>query len=245
MAVLIPGMQGVLCTATWGSFPVVLWILGCLCHSFGKLSLLILCMWYFYKVFKCFPLLCELAISTVSVMVPYLCPVFNMWFEYGELLLLFLNACMCSLYLVRNVLPVCLMYVSGQSKHIIWQIPLSLYLSVRGCCFNIFCILILSYECYFYLGALPYYCDFLFFSAICQRGPFRFLLLWVRIRIFFVGPDVLWFCSYYVCCYVVCFIMFSSFTFSYLDTGYVFNLFTNCWYLLLYVSVGSRSRWIL
>jgi hypothetical protein len=45
-------------------------------------------MWYFFNVFKCFPILCILIPSTVSAMVPYLCPVFNMWFEYPELLLL-------------------------------------------------------------------------------------------------------------------------------------------------------------
>jgi hypothetical protein len=52
--------------------------------------------------------------SIVSVMVQYLCPVFNMLFEYPELLLLFLIACTCSLYLVWSALPVCPMYFSGQ-----------------------------------------------------------------------------------------------------------------------------------
>jgi NhaP-type Na+/H+ or K+/H+ antiporter len=46
------------------------------------------------------------------------------------LLLLVLIACMCSLYLVFSVLPVCPMYLSGKSRHSIWYIPLLLYLSV-------------------------------------------------------------------------------------------------------------------
>jgi hypothetical protein len=59
-----------------------------------NLFLLILYAWYFSSVFKCFIFLCVLIMSTVSVMVPYLCPVFNMWFEYTELL--FLIACIRS-----------------------------------------------------------------------------------------------------------------------------------------------------
>jgi hypothetical protein len=41
-------------------------------------------------------------------MVPYVCPEFNIWFEYPELLLLLLIALTCSLYLTLSVLPVCL-----------------------------------------------------------------------------------------------------------------------------------------
>jgi hypothetical protein len=58
--------------------------------------------------------------STVAVMVPYFCPMFNMLFEYPELLLLCVIACICYLYLVWNALPVCPAYFSGQSKHFIW-----------------------------------------------------------------------------------------------------------------------------
>jgi hypothetical protein len=68
------------------------------------LCLRILYMWYFSSVYKSF--LCVLMMSMVSVMVPYLCPVFNTWFEYPQLLL-FLNACIFSLYLVWNALSVC------------------------------------------------------------------------------------------------------------------------------------------
>jgi hypothetical protein len=59
-----------------------------------NLILLILYMWYFPVCFKCF--LHALTMSTVSVIVPYLCPVFNMWLEYRELLLLFLIISICS-----------------------------------------------------------------------------------------------------------------------------------------------------
>jgi hypothetical protein len=52
-------------------------------------------------------------ISMVSVMGP----VFSMWSEYPELLLLFFIANTCSLYLVWNVLPVWPMYFTGQSSY--------------------------------------------------------------------------------------------------------------------------------
>jgi hypothetical protein len=79
-------------------------------------------------------------ISIVSVIVPYVCPVLNIWFAYPVLVLLLLISCMCSLYLVLNVLPVYPTYFSGQSMHFIWQMPLLLYLSICGCGLNIFCI---------------------------------------------------------------------------------------------------------
>jgi hypothetical protein len=63
-----------------------------------KLFLVILWMWYFSNVFKYFHFFSVLMMSIVSVMVPYVCPVFNMWLEYPKLLLLFLIACLCSLY---------------------------------------------------------------------------------------------------------------------------------------------------
>jgi hypothetical protein len=80
--------------------------------------------------------------SIISVMVPYLWSVFNMRSEYSELLLLFLIAWTCSLYLVRKALPVCPTYLIGQYKHFVWQMPLSCNLSVRECSFTIlYCVL--------------------------------------------------------------------------------------------------------
>jgi hypothetical protein len=63
--------------------------------------------------------LCVQLMSIISVMVPDVCLMFNIWLEYPKLLLLFLNACICSFYLVWNVLPVCPMYFSVQSRHFI------------------------------------------------------------------------------------------------------------------------------
>jgi hypothetical protein len=79
-------------------------------------------MWYRSNVFMCFPFFSVFMISIVSVILPYACPVFNMWFEYPELQLLLLIACICSLYLVWNARPVCPMYLSWQSRHFIWYI---------------------------------------------------------------------------------------------------------------------------
>jgi hypothetical protein len=55
-----------------------------LCHSFGSYFLLRLYVRYFSSVFKCF--LCVLIMSIISIMVSYLCQVFNMWFQFPELL---------------------------------------------------------------------------------------------------------------------------------------------------------------
>jgi hypothetical protein len=61
-----------------------------------NLFLLILCMLYRSNVFMCFPFFSVFMTSIVSVIFPYVCPVFNMWFEYPELPLLLLIACICS-----------------------------------------------------------------------------------------------------------------------------------------------------
>jgi hypothetical protein len=52
-----------------------------ICVSFMcRFSLLILHMWYLPSVFKYFHFLPFVIMSIVSVIVPYACPVFNMWF---------------------------------------------------------------------------------------------------------------------------------------------------------------------
>jgi hypothetical protein len=84
-----------------------------------SLFLLILCMWYCSNVFTWFPFFCVFMMSIVSVIFQYVCPVFNTWFEYPELPLLLLIACICSLYLVWDARPVCPIYLSGQSRHFI------------------------------------------------------------------------------------------------------------------------------
>jgi hypothetical protein len=86
-----------------------------------RLFFLILWMWYFSNVFNWFAFFPPYFIMpVVSVMVPYLCPVFSIWLEYSELPLIFLVTCICSLYIVLNVLPGWSIYFSGQSRHFIW-----------------------------------------------------------------------------------------------------------------------------
>jgi hypothetical protein len=86
-----------------------------------RLSLIVLYVWYFSNMCRCFPFLCVLMILMVCVIGPYLCPMCNMWVEYWELLLLFLIACLCSLYLVWNALPICSTYFCRQFNHFVWQ----------------------------------------------------------------------------------------------------------------------------
>jgi hypothetical protein len=68
------------------------------CHS------CVVCFYWFYmsyfsNVFGSF-LFFSVFMIIVSVILPYVCPVLSMWFEYPELLLLFLIAYICSLHLV-------------------------------------------------------------------------------------------------------------------------------------------------
>jgi hypothetical protein len=62
------------------------------------ICLYLLYIWYISNAFKVFPIF-----SIVSVIEPYVCPVFNIWFEYPELPLLLLTVSICSLYIVCNV----------------------------------------------------------------------------------------------------------------------------------------------
>jgi hypothetical protein len=69
-------------------------------------------------------------ISIVSVMFPYECPVFNIWLEYPDLLLLVFMSLICFLYLVLIGRPVCPMYkyFIGQLVHLIWYTPFFSYM---------------------------------------------------------------------------------------------------------------------
>jgi hypothetical protein len=94
-------------------------------------------MWYLSKAFTCFPFLPVVMTSIVSHAVPYVCPVFNMWLVYPELVLLLLMSWIRSLYLMLNVQPVCSIYFNGQSSNFIWYMPLLLYLSLCAWGFNV------------------------------------------------------------------------------------------------------------
>jgi hypothetical protein len=131
----------------------------------------------------------------VSVMVLYVCPTFYTWLECYELLLLFLIAYICSLYLVWNILPVCPMYFNGQYRHFIRQMSLLLYLSVRGWFYYVlYCVL--RSECYFicipfnnlliFLVSFPLYikvahifrcCESMSVFCFCGAGCFMTLFL--------------------------------------------------------------------
>jgi hypothetical protein len=62
----------------------------------------------------------------MSVIVPYVCSVSSIWFEYPELLLLLRIDSMCSLHLTWNVRPVCPVQCNEQSRYLITYIPLLL-----------------------------------------------------------------------------------------------------------------------
>jgi hypothetical protein len=105
LAVLIPWMHGVLCAASWCSFPVVLSICvsiyPCVIHSqviFAELA---------YVVF--FDCVLMIVHNMLWLHVYVLCLIYCL--NILQLLLLFLIACICSLYLVQNALS----YVSERT----------------------------------------------------------------------------------------------------------------------------------
>jgi hypothetical protein len=96
---------------------------------------------YRYVSFMCSNVfLFSLFVFIVSVMISHACSVFNIWFEYLDLPLLLLTACICSLYLVWNVILVFPMYFNGQFRHITWYMPLFSYLIVYMYGVIMFCI---------------------------------------------------------------------------------------------------------
>jgi hypothetical protein len=56
----------------------------CLCHSFASYFAVLVYV-VFFQCLSVF-LFCVLIMPIVPVMVPYLCPMFNMWFVYAKLL---------------------------------------------------------------------------------------------------------------------------------------------------------------
>jgi hypothetical protein len=119
------------------------------CHSCGGIPCLLCAYDIFFRIFRCLPFLSVLITWIVSVMLPYTCPVFSIWLEYPELLLLHLMSRMCSLHLVLNDRPVCPMYFNGQLKHFIWYTPLSSYLSVAVFDLSMLCIAFLVLKAIF------------------------------------------------------------------------------------------------
>jgi hypothetical protein len=102
---------------------IVLWVSMCVSFICNP-CLLVLHIWYISSVFSCLPFFSVFDTFIMFVVLQYACPMFNTWFEYTELPFLFLIACKRSLYLVWNVRPVCLLYFSEQSIHLIWYTPL-------------------------------------------------------------------------------------------------------------------------
>jgi hypothetical protein len=87
-------------------------------------------MSYRSHVFIIGPLLSMCRMSIVFSIVPCASCVSRMCCAYVEFGLFDLIACVCSLYLVRNFLPVCPTYSSWHLFHFIWYMPLLLYMSV-------------------------------------------------------------------------------------------------------------------
>jgi hypothetical protein len=129
----------------------------CVCRYLSficQLSLLFLFICYFSMWLIVF-LFCEfLCVSVVHVMVQYLCPLFNVWFEDPELLLLFLIACIHSSCLVWNSLLFVLHVWEGSVSISFGRCHFFLYISVRGCCLTRFCIVFCLLNDIFILVAL-------------------------------------------------------------------------------------------
>jgi hypothetical protein len=128
-----------LCAAIWCSFRVMLWILGCvypcLCHSF-VCYLCWFCICGIFPVYlgvflSCVFLWCPWCLLWCRICVPCLvCDLRIQSYCYCS----WLNVCAPCIW---KVLSVCPMYFSGQSRHFIWYMPLSLYLSFCGFCLGL------------------------------------------------------------------------------------------------------------
>jgi hypothetical protein len=77
------------------------WVMCINVSVIHTLFLQTLCTWYFSNVSKCFPYSCVPIMSIVSAMVPYVCPLFNTWLDYPELLLVLL-------FLIAGVYILCI-----------------------------------------------------------------------------------------------------------------------------------------
>jgi hypothetical protein len=76
----------------------------CFCHSYVSYFYLFCICGIFSNAFKCFHFFRVLIISIVSVMFPYVYPVFSVRLEFSELLLLFGNVCVYPFCLAMNIM---------------------------------------------------------------------------------------------------------------------------------------------
>jgi hypothetical protein len=140
-------------------------------------------MWHFPRAFKCFPFLCGLMMSIISVMVPYLYPMFIMWFEYPELILIFLIDCICSCIWCGMLCLFVLCILAGSQN-----------VSFCRCQFYCICpfvgvvspsfVLCSVFDGYFCLRVFKQSCySSCFFSTVCESSPFLFPALWVGVCI--------------------------------------------------------------
>jgi hypothetical protein len=102
------------------------------------LFLLILYRWYFSNVFKCFRFLCVLIMFIVSAKVAYVYVPCLICALSTPFTIIIYNCLYIFLVSVWNVLPVCPMYSSGQSRHFIRYSQFFSICYVRGCYFCMF-----------------------------------------------------------------------------------------------------------
>jgi hypothetical protein len=100
--------------------------------------LLRLYIWKRWSALSNFPLFSVWRTSNVLSIVSYEWPKFKICSAYFEFCLSVLMAWMCSLYLVRKVRPVSPTYLSGQSLHLSWYMPLLLYIYICSSILNDF-----------------------------------------------------------------------------------------------------------
>jgi hypothetical protein len=113
-------------------------------------SLLILCMWYLSRVFKCFSFLQFLWFSLClqcfhKSVLCWVCGLNILSCSYG------LMSRMFSLYLVLNDRPLCTLYFNGQLIHFIWYTLLFSHLSVLVFDFSMFCTVLFLWRQYLYV----------------------------------------------------------------------------------------------
>jgi hypothetical protein len=122
------------------------------------------CLSGHHQVRKCFLFLYVLIMSIFCVMASFLYPVFNMRFQYLELVLLILSVSICSLYLVWKALPVCSMFLSISFGR------------CHFCCIFLWLSFhyVLHSERNIYLSVLEQFCDFSYLFHCMWKWPSLF-----------------------------------------------------------------------
>jgi hypothetical protein len=118
------------------------------------------CVWYFSNVFKCVRFFLSIfMMSILSVMVPYVCPMFSIWFEYPNAVIV--PECLYMLFISSVELSLslsCLLQWAVESCQLV-NATFAVFICLGlGFYYVLYCVL--CSKCYFYLCFFKKFCNF-------------------------------------------------------------------------------------